>query len=67
MKAPQFTPSKELLKAAELVFVTMAHTETIRPIVEGYKQKILDFWKFEVAPEHREKARNRGIEIITEE
>jgi hypothetical protein len=36
-----FTPTKEMIRAAENCFAAIAYTETIRPIVEGYQRKIL--------------------------
>lgn len=35
-------PSKEIIKAAETVFLAMAYTETLRPIVEGYQRRIFE-------------------------
>jgi hypothetical protein len=38
--------SKELIQAAETVFMAMAYTGAIRPIVEGYKQEIIEKYQF---------------------
>lgn len=35
-------PSKKIIKAAETVFLAMAYTETMRPIVEGYQKRIFE-------------------------
>lgn len=37
-----FTPTKGMLITAKTVFFAMAHLETIKPIVRGYHQKVLD-------------------------
>lgn len=42
----QFKPSPEMVQAAKNVFIAMAYTETIRPIVEGYQKKVLNFFQF---------------------
>jgi hypothetical protein len=39
---PKFIITDEMKRAAKTVFKTMAFTRIIRPIVEGYQQKILD-------------------------
>jgi hypothetical protein len=36
-----FTPTPDMIRAAENCFAAMAFTETIRPIVEGYQRRIL--------------------------
>ncbi len=41
----EFKPTPAMLRAARNVFVAMAYVETIRPVVEGYHQKILDDMK----------------------
>ena len=43
MKA--FNPTPEMLTASRNVFVAMAHTEVIRPIVDAYHKKVLDEMK----------------------
>jgi len=40
-EAKTFTPSPSQISAAEAVFMAKAYTETVRPIVEGYKRKII--------------------------
>jgi hypothetical protein len=37
-----FKPTKEMIDAAETLFVTMAHCQIIEPIVRGYETKILE-------------------------
>jgi hypothetical protein len=34
-------PGPEMIRAAETVFLAMAFTETIRPVVDGYKRRVL--------------------------
>lgn len=38
----KFVPTEEMIAAAETVFKAMAYEQTIRPIVEGYQNKILN-------------------------
>lgn len=45
----KFTPTKEMISAAEAVFLTMAHEQLIRPIVEGYQRAILEKHQFHIA------------------
>ena len=41
MKNNTFKPTEEMIKAAKLVFLAMAHVQTVRPVVEGYQREIL--------------------------
>lgn len=51
-KAPKpFKPTAEMIAAAEAVFVALAFEQTIRPIVEGYKRKILSEREWHMSPE----------------
>jgi len=43
--AKEFKPTSEMLAAARAVFVAMACVETVKPVVRGYQQKILDEMK----------------------
>ena len=45
------------------VFEAMAFCETIRDIVEPKQQELIDFFKFKVREEFKER---RGVEIVTE-
>lgn len=45
-RAAAFKPTRDMVTAAEAVFQCMAFVETIRPIVKGYQQKILDYEKY---------------------
>jgi hypothetical protein len=45
-----FKPTNTMKSAAKAVFLSMAYTQTIRPIVEGYKRKILQKCKFKIDP-----------------
>lgn len=46
-----FTPTPEMISAAECLLLAIAYERTIRPIVEGYEQKILAERKWEVKSE----------------
>ena len=46
MDFKNFKPSDEMIKAAELVFLSMAEVETIKPIVKAYQKKILNKYQF---------------------
>jgi hypothetical protein len=61
MKTPKITP--ELIEVAKLTFKAMAYCETIRPAIETEQKELLDFWKFQIAPEHIEKGREPEIVI----
>ena len=41
-----FKPTKEMVKAAEVVFISYAFTKTIRPTVVAYHRKALDHFGF---------------------
>lgn len=41
-----FTPSIQMIKAAEMLFAAMAYEQTIKPIVIGYQTKILEKHQF---------------------
>ena len=42
-----FTPTQEMIEAAETVFLAMAYEETVRPIVQAIQQKHLDEMKIQ--------------------
>jgi hypothetical protein len=64
-KAPQpFKPTAEMIAAAEAVFVAVAFEETIRPIVEGYKRKILAEREWHMSPDTRASMRRTGDKPI---
>jgi len=44
--AKTWTPKPHQIAAAEAVFMAKAYTETVRPIVEGYQQKIINECRF---------------------
>ncbi len=60
----EFKPTPQMISSAMTVFQAMAYVQTIRPIVEGYQKKVLDLYKFKVAPENVEKGRT--CEVITD-
>ncbi|MCC7515573.1 MAG: hypothetical protein IT212_12860 [Bacteroidia bacterium] len=49
-----FEPAADMVQAAKNVFACMAIIETIRPIVEGYKRKILANMRFRKADKFRD-------------
>lgn len=55
-----FQPTKKMIKAAEAVFMAMAFTQTIRPIVEAYQREILSRHKWENNEEFAKYGR-RGV------
>ena len=55
--------SPECITVMTAVFEAMAFCETIRSIVEPKQNELVDFFKFKVRDEFKER---RGIEIITE-
>jgi hypothetical protein len=42
MEKKKFEPTPGMVEAAKTVFIAMAWTETVRPIVEGYQKKHLE-------------------------
>jgi len=59
-----FKPNSEMLESAEVVFLSMAYVETIKPIVENIQKKVLNKHKFKVAKKYRNYEKDK---IITEE
>ena len=51
-------PPNELVKAAENVFFAMTHVSIVKPIVEAYQQKILEYEKYPYAEKEHER---RGV------
>lgn len=41
-----FKPTTRMISSAKLVFMAMAYTKTVRPIVEGYQRRILSECNF---------------------
>tara|TARA_B100002049_G_scaffold164967_1_gene123765 strand:- start:9047 stop:9571 length:525 start_codon:yes stop_codon:yes gene_type:complete len=64
-KAP--TPSPELQEAAETLIAAKAFVQTIKPVVDEYRQKILNTHRFEIAPEHRERRYSPEDFVILDE
>lgn len=60
---PSFSPTPEMINAAELCVMAMAHTQTIRPIVEEHKKKVLAENSYPFADRFKEMARKRGHEL----
>jgi hypothetical protein len=54
--------TQDMIKAAETLFLAMAYTQTIRPIVEGYQKRIIA----EIKPEVCEKFSEFATITITE-
>lgn len=59
----RFTPTSNMVLAAENVFKAMAFEQTVRPIVEAYQKAILAEGKWVVREEF---ARNLAQEVITD-
>lgn len=53
----------DMVSAAEAVFLTMVYEDSVRPIVEGYKRKILAEERYHVAEEWHER---RGVDFAEE-
>jgi len=64
MNAKDFRPTAEMIRAAENCFASMAYTETIRPIVEGYQKKILEDMQAPLAKEWQERKLAQDEPII---
>lgn len=64
MKTPKFTPTEAEIKAAKAVFLAMAHTETVRPIVEGYQRELIAYMRPMVASKWRERMGDKEITDI---
>ncbi len=47
-----FKPTDEQIRLAEDVFTTMAHEQTVRPIVEAYETAILAKYQFRIAKKY---------------
>lgn len=45
----QFNPTKEMINAAEFVYIAMAWVRTVRPIVRRYQKAILEKYQFKIA------------------
>lgn len=54
MTKKPFKPTKDMIAAAESVFLAMAFVETIRPIVVGYQAAILKKHQFPVAKQFKD-------------
>ena len=62
-------PNKNQKEAAELIFLNMAHVDTIKPIVKKYQQEILDKHKFKIDGEFKDlhiKNNNGGDYVLNE-
>lgn len=57
----KFTPTQEMIRAAEKLFVVMAKLDMIRPIVEGYKKRILAENQWRVRPAYQDRLGDRVI------
>lgn len=55
-----FNPTQEMKQAAETVFLAMAWTQTVEPVVKGYQQKILNDYVFNYALEWVERGEKEG-------
>lgn len=59
-----FKISDELIEAGKTVFLAMAYTQTIRPVIENYQRKILEKHQFRINPKFLE--RGMADEPITD-
>ena len=59
-----FKPTTAMKTAARAAFLSMAYTDTIRPIVEGYQKEILDFYQWAIAPEWADRRGNKETIIL---
>lgn len=55
-----FKPTPAMIEAAENVFLAMAFEQSVRPIVEGYRQKILAERTWRCAPDLLERMERRS-------
>lgn len=60
---PPFTPTQEMITAAELCFIAKAHTQTVRPIVEAHQKKVLSENFYKCGNELAIKVLDRGGEV----
>lgn len=58
--AEPFKPTADMIAAAEAVFVAEAFEQTLRPIVEDYKRKILSERVWHMSPDIRAGVRRTG-------
>ena len=56
----KFRPTEAMKTAARTVFMAMAYTQSIKPVVESYQKEIINFYQFEVSPEWIEKGKPKG-------
>lgn len=59
-----FKPTREMIAAAENLFLAMAYEQTVRPIVEGYQRKVLVERSWEIDPQLQASA--GGAECVTD-
>lgn len=57
-------PTPEMIRAAETVFLAIAHTETIRPIVTAYQKKILADMQVPYADEWQRRGMHTGEVVL---
>lgn len=57
-----FVPTEDMVAAAELVMHAMAAVDVIRPIVDGYRRRILAEKQWQVRPDFQEKRSRRGCD-----
>lgn len=63
MSKPTFTPTNDMISAANAVAMAMAYVQTIRPIVLANQQKVLDRHSYKCGNELAIKCIERGIDI----
>jgi hypothetical protein len=69
----KFTPTKDMIEAAETVFKAMAYVETLKPVVTGYQEAVLKKHQFEAEgdivlnPDHCYLLKDTDFEIYLKE
>lgn len=66
MNKPTFTPTDEMISAANAVAMAMAYVQTIRPIVLANRQKVLDKYWYKCGNELAMKCIDLGAREIPE-
>lgn len=64
-RAAAFKPSPKMIESAYTVFQAMAWVETVKPIVRGYQQAILDYEKYYYAKKWIDRGEHTHAEWIS--
>ncbi len=60
---PSFQPTPEMIRAAELLFVAMAHEAVVREQVHAYEDRIITEQRYTVCADLRAAAARNGVEL----